>query len=107
MPPDKRGPGKGKLPSAVCPLLNIFTDGRSKDRHNREVMRVLGLLLGDGISRYNVHHIRDGGLEKGIPLFVDGRLYDIGYICPDGELFLIEVMRVRVDGKGDKNQDSD
>lgn len=107
MPPKRKGAGKGKVPSAVCPLLNVLTDGRSKARHNREVMRILELLRGDGVQRYNLHHIRDGGLEKDIPLFLDGHLYDIGYICPDGEAFLIEVMRVKLDGKGDKNRDSD
>lgn len=56
---------------------------------------------------YNVHHIRDGGLSTEIPLFLDGRLYDIGYICPDGEVFLIEVMRVKYRGKSNENQDSD
>lgn len=56
---------------------------------------------------YNVHHIRDGGLSTEIPLFIDGRLYDIGYICPDGEVFLIEVMRVTHRGKSKENGNAD
>lgn len=96
----------GCLPSSVCPLLNVLTDGRSKNRHNEEVKRVLGLLRGDGVKLYNVHHIRDGGLSEEITLFYDGRLYDIGYICPDGEVFLIEVMRVRHLGKGHSQQNT-
>ena len=99
MPPRRKGPGHGSLPSEVVPLVSVFTDGRSKDRHNREVMRLLHLLREDGIKIFNLRHVRDGGLEKDLPIALDGHFYDISYISDDGELFLIEVMRVTNLGK--------
>lgn len=99
MPPRRKGPGRGSLPSGVVPLVSVFTDGRSKDRHNREVMRLLHLLREDGIKIFNLRHVRDGGLEKDLPIALDGHFYDISYISDDGELFLIEVMRVTDLGK--------
>ena len=100
MPPRRKGPGRGSLPSVVVPLVSVFTDGRSKDRHDREVMRLLRLLRADGVSNYNIHHVRDGGLTKTLPLSLDGRVYDISFISDDGEVFLIELMRVTNLGKG-------
>lgn len=107
MPPRRKGHGRGSLPSEVVPLVSVFTDGRSKDRHNREVMRLLHLLRIDGVKIFNVHHVRDGGLEKELPIALDGRFYDLSYLSDDGELFLIEVMRVTDLGKSRLNKDTD
>ena len=107
MPPRRKGPGRGSVPSEVVPLVSVFTDGRSKDRHNREVMRLLHLLRGDGIKIFNLRHVRDGGLEKDLPIALDGHFYDISYISEDGELFLIEVMKVTHLGKSRLNKDTD
>ena len=107
MPPRRKGPGHGSLPSEVVPLVSVFTDGRSKDRHNREVMRLLHLLREDGVKIFNVHHVRDGGLEKELPIALDGRFYDLSYLSDDGELFLIEVMRVTDLGKSRLDKDTD
>ena len=62
-------------------------------------MRLLHLLREDGIKIFNLRHVRDGGLEKDLPIALDGHFYDISYISDDGELFLIEVMRVTNLGK--------
>ena len=99
MPPHRKGKERGSLPSLVTPLVSVLTDGRSKSRHNREVVRLLRLLIGDGIRTFNMHHVRDGGLCRELPIALDGRFYDISYLSDDGELFLIEVMRVTGLGK--------
>jgi hypothetical protein len=88
-------------------LVSVYTDGCAKSRHNREVVRLLRLLLGDGVQVYNMHHVRDGGLCKDLPLMLDGHCYDISYLSDDGELFLIEVMRVSNLGKGRLGEDPD
>ena len=86
--------GNGLQPSSVVPLLNVRTDGRAKSRHNAEVARVLRLLRADGVKDYRLHHISDGGYDKTLPISLDGKFYDVAYRDTDGEVFLIEVMRV-------------
>lgn len=83
------------LPSSKIPFLNIKTDGRHKDRHNREIMHVLGLLKASGITQYCIHHIDDAGLNHDLPLSLKNKWYDISYVAADGEIFLVEVMRTR------------
>ena len=51
--------------------------------------------------------MRDGGLDKDLPIALDGRFYDISYLSDDGELFLIEVMRVTDLGKSRLDKDTD
>lgn len=92
--------GNGLQPSSVVPFLNVKTDGRAKSRHNAEVARVLRLLRADGVKDYRLHHISDVGYDKTLPLSLDGKFYDVAYRNPDGEVFLIEVMRVTNYGKG-------
>ena len=70
-------------------------------------MRLLHLLRKDGVKIFNMHHVRDGGLCKDLPLMLDGHCYDISYLSDDGELFLIEVMRVSNLGKGRLGEDPD
>lgn len=82
------------------PGLVVLTDGKAKDRHNREVMRVLALLRADGVQHFALHHIRDGGQDPQVPIALQGKYYDIGYIAEDGEVFLIEVMRLNLHGEG-------
>ena len=94
---------RATIPSAAVPFIRVETDGRRKDRHNREVMRVLGDLRARGVTHYNLHHVDDGGLDKSVPLNLKGKQYDIGYVAEDGEVFLIEVMRVTYYGAGDLN----
>lgn len=97
MPPKKSGTGRAK--SAVLPLLTVSTDGKAKEVHNREVMRVLRLLRADGTKRYILHHVCDGGQDQSIPIALDNKYFDIGYINDDGEIFLVEIMRVTHLGK--------
>lgn len=44
---------------------------------------------------YNLHHIDDVGLNKLIPLKIGKKIYDFSYVSRDGEMFLIEVMRIQ------------
>lgn len=83
------------LPSSKLGFLNVKTDGRRKHRHNEEILFVSRLLQGAGITDYCLHHVNDAGMNKDLPLCLDGKWYDISYIAPDGEVFLIEIMRVR------------
>ena len=83
------------LPSSTIPFLNVSTDGRKKDRHNREVLLISRLLQNSGVTDFCMHHIDDGGMNKNLPLSVGERWYDIAYVAGDGEIFLIEVMRLR------------
>lgn len=92
--------GNGSLPSSVMPFLNVRTDGRAKSRHNAEVRRFLGFLRSDGVKDYRLHHINDAGYAADLPISLDGKFYDIAYRAADGEVFLIEVMRVTNLGKG-------
>jgi len=91
--------GPGSVPSAVLPFLTVRTDGKAKERHNRELMRVFRLLRGDGVREFRLHHVNEGGQSREIPIALDGKFYDIGYIAEDGEVFLIEIMRVGHLGK--------
>ncbi len=82
------------IPSSAFPFLLVCTDGAHKERHNDEVMLILSLLKKSGIREYNLHHIRDAGLNREIPIAAGKKIYDIGYCSLDGELFMIEIMRV-------------
>lgn len=82
------------LPSATIPFLNVKTDGRKKDRHNREILFLVKLLKAAGINDYCMHHVNDAGMNKSLPLTLKGKWYDISYVAPDGEVFMIEMMRV-------------
>jgi hypothetical protein len=84
------------LPSSKIPFLNVKTDGRAKARHNREILYVLGLLRKSGITDYCLHHIDDAGMDKSLPLSLKGKWYDISYVSGDGEIFLVEIMRLRI-----------
>lgn len=42
-----------------------------------------------------LHHVRDAGMTYDLPLTLDGKWYDISYVAPDGEIFLVEIMRTR------------
>lgn len=83
------------LPSSVIPFLNVATDGRRKNRHNREVLFFSHLLHGAGISDFCLHHVDEAGMNRNLPLTVGGKWYDIAYVAGDGEVFLVEVMRAR------------
>jgi len=83
------------LPSAALPFINVKTDGSLKDRHNREVMFFVRLLRSEGIRDLCMHHINDAAMNKDLPLTLRGKWYDIVYVAPDGEVFLVEVMRAR------------
>jgi len=83
------------LPSSILPFLNVSTDGRKKDRHNREVLLIAQLLQSTGVKNFCLHHINDAGMNKNLPLSIDGKWYDIAYVAGDGEVFLVEVMRAR------------
>ena len=83
------------LPSAKLPFLNVKTDGRKKDRHNREVLFLAQLLLGSGVTDYCLHHVNDGGMNRNLPLTLAGKWYDVVYVAPDGEVFMLELMRVK------------
>lgn len=88
-----RKKGKGFLPSISIPFLSVETDGKAKERHNRELSFVLKALINAGIQTYNLHHINDAGLESSLPLMKDDKWYDLSYVSWDGEIILIEVMR--------------
>ena len=83
------------LPSSSLGFLNVTTDGKKKDRHNEEVLFFSRLIQRAGIKTFCLHHVNDAGMDRSLPLAVGGRWYDIAYVAPDGEIFLIEVMRLR------------
>jgi hypothetical protein len=83
------------LPSSLLPFLNVSTDGKKKNRHNREVLLIARLLQNTGVKDFCLHHVNDAGMNKNLPLSLNGRWYDIAYVSEDGEVFLIEVMRLR------------
>jgi hypothetical protein len=83
------------LPSSTLPFLNVTTDGRKKDRHNREILIISRLLQASGVKDFCLHHIDEAGMNHSLPLMIGGKWYDISYIAPDGEIFLIEVMRLK------------
>ena len=82
------------LPSARLPFLNIKTDGARKERHNRELLFFAGMLTHAGIKRLCMHHVKDAGMSYDLPLTYRGKWYDIAYVSPDGEIFMLELMRV-------------
>jgi hypothetical protein len=84
------------LPSSKIPFLNIRTDGRKKDRHNREILWLSSLLLRAGVKDYCLHHVDEAGMNRALPLTLAGKWYDIAYVAPDGEIFMIEIMRTRL-----------
>ena len=84
------------LPSSKIPFLNVRTDGRKKDRHNREILWLSSLLLRAGVKDYCLHHVNEAGMNRALPLTLAGRWYDIAYVAPDGEVFMIEIMRTRL-----------
>jgi predicted lactoylglutathione lyase len=84
------------LPSSRIPFLNVRTDGKAKARHNREILFVLAQLRQAGITDYCLHHIDDAGMDRALPLTLNNKWYDISYVAPDGEIFLIEIMRTRI-----------
>ena len=83
------------LPSAKLGFLNVKTDGRKKTRHNQEILFFLNLLLSAGVKDYCVHHVTEAGMNRSLPLTLAGKWYDISYVAPDGEIFLVEIMRLR------------
>lgn len=83
------------LPSAKLPFLNVKTDGKKKNRHNREILFLSRLLQASGVSDFCVHHVNDAGMNRNLPLTLGGRWYDIVYVAPDDEVFMLEVMRVK------------
>ncbi len=83
------------MPSSVLPFVNVATDGRKKDRHNREVLLLLALLRSAGVKDFCLHHVDEAGMNRHLPLAIDGKWYDIAYVAPDGEIFLLEVMRLK------------
>ena len=83
------------LPSSVLPFLNVATDGKKKDRHNREVLIIARLLQASGVKEFCLHHVDDAGMNHALPLALGDKWYDISYVAPDGEIFLVEVMRLK------------
>ena len=55
---------------------------------------MLHLLRASGVKRLCAHHVDEVGMDKTLPLSLDGKWYDICYITPDGYVFMLEVMRV-------------
>ncbi|MDP2106502.1 MAG: hypothetical protein Q8J76_10960 [Desulfobulbaceae bacterium] len=86
--------GRAFCPSSALCFLSVATDGRQKARHNQEVMFILSLLQKSGIRNHNIAHIDDAGINREIPIAKAGKNFDIGYQSADGEIFLIEVMRL-------------
>ena len=82
------------LPSAKLPFLNIKTDGKRKDRHNREILLFLKLLQDAGCVHFLAHHVNDAGMNKSLPLTLDNKWYDFSYVSHDGEIFMVEIMRI-------------
>lgn len=74
--------------------MNVSTDGKRKERHNRELLLISGLLQSKGVKRLCMHHVQDAGMDRSLPLTFQGKWYDIAYVAPDGVIFMIEVMRV-------------
>ena len=83
------------LPSSVIPFVNVSTDGKKKDRHNSELLFWSRLLQRAGVKDFCMHHVNDAGMNKNLPLSIDGKWYDISYVAPDGEIFLVEIMRLK------------
>ena len=81
------------LPSAKMGFLNVKTDGKRKDRHNRELLFWLKLLLNAGCSNFLLHHVQEAGMNSSLPMQHRGKWYDLSYVSEDGEVFLVEIMR--------------
>jgi len=94
-----KGKAEGVTPSAALPFVNIRTDGKPKLRHANEISFILSLLKLSGVREFRAEHIYDVGYSKEIPTSKNGKVYDIGYKSRDGEIFLIEVMRLTYGGK--------
>lgn len=91
----KNNGGRSFCPSSAFPFFSVATDGKHKKRHHEEVLFLIGLLKKQGMQDYNLHHIDDVGLNKLIPLKIGKKIYDFSYVSRDGEIFLIEVMRIQ------------
>ena len=83
------------LPSKTIPFLSVQTDGKAKDRHNREILYILDLLLKSGVKTFCTHHVSEAGSDKRLPMGLNGRWYDISYVSSDGEIIMLEIMRTR------------
>ena len=83
------------LPSKTIPFLSVETDGRAKDRHNREILFVLDLLLKSGVKVFCTHHVNEAMADKRLPMAIGARWYDISYVSSDGEIIMLEIMRTR------------
>jgi hypothetical protein len=83
------------LPSSRLPFLNVSTDGKAKDRHNREILFFSRMLQAAGTKKICLHHVNDAGMAYDLPLTVGKKWYDIAYVAADGEIFLVEIMRIR------------
>lgn len=84
------------LPSAKLPFVNVQTDGKAKNRHNKEILFLSHLLQKAGVKRLCLHHVTDAGMDKSLPLTYQGKWYDVAYVSSDGEVFMIEIMRTRL-----------
>ena len=84
------------LPSAKLGFLNVSTDGKRKNRHNKELLLLLRLLQQAGCCHYLLHHVKDAGMNKSLPLQLAGKWYDLSYVSEDGEIFLVEIMRAGI-----------
>lgn len=83
------------IPSSQFPFLSVCHDGKHKRRHNQELTFMVSLLRKAGISKINMHHVNDVGLDSSLPIEQDGKFYDIAYENKEGEIFLIELMRIK------------
>jgi hypothetical protein len=83
------------LPSKTIPFLSVETDGRSKDRHNREILYILDLLLKSGVKVFCTHHVSEAMADKRLPMAIGAKWYDISYVSSDGEIIMLEIMRTR------------
>ena len=83
------------LPSASLGFLNVKTDGRRKNRHNEEILFFSRLLQSAGVKDFCLHHVNDAGMNRALPLTIGNKWYDIAYVSGDGEIFLVEIMRLR------------
>ncbi len=83
------------LPSHHFGFLNVKTDGKKKNRHNQEILFLTKLLKQAGIKFINIHHVNDVDLDKFLPVKIGNKIYDITYVAQDGELFMVEIMRIK------------
>ena len=83
------------LPSKTIPFLSVETDGKAKDRHNREILYILDLLLKSGVKVFCTHHVNEAMADKRLPMAIGAKWYDISYVSGDGEIIMLEIMRTR------------